>query len=80
MAEMWYYTTDGKQMDPVPIAELQRLAGEGTLKPPWSEADNRAQSVPPARGDLKSRPGPLAKRLSRSAAPRWQHILHHDAV
>ena len=40
MAEMWYYTTEGKQMDPVPIAELQRLAGNGTLKPTdmvWNE-------------------------------------------
>ncbi len=33
MADLWYYTHDGKQMDPVPIKELQRLAAEGTVKP-----------------------------------------------
>ena len=33
MAEMWYYTTEGKQMDPVSIRELKRLVGDGTLKP-----------------------------------------------
>lgn len=33
MAEMWYYTTEGKQMDPVTMRELKRLVGEGVLKP-----------------------------------------------
>jgi hypothetical protein len=33
MAEMWYYTTEGKQQDPVTIKELRRLIGEGILKP-----------------------------------------------
>ncbi|HZZ78330.1 MAG TPA: DUF4339 domain-containing protein [Gemmataceae bacterium] len=33
MAEMWYYTTEGKQMDPVSMKELKRLVGDGTLKP-----------------------------------------------
>lgn len=33
MAEMWYYTTEGKQMDPVTMKELKRLVGDGTLKP-----------------------------------------------
>jgi hypothetical protein len=33
MAEMWYYTTEGKQMDAVTIKELMRLVGDGTLKP-----------------------------------------------
>jgi GYF domain 2 len=40
MAEMWYYTTEGKQMDPVAIKELKRLVGEGVLKPTdmvWKE-------------------------------------------
>lgn len=32
-AEMWYYTSEGKQMDPVSMKELRRLVGEGTLKP-----------------------------------------------
>lgn len=33
MAEMWYYTTEGKQMDPVPMSELKGLIDNGTLKP-----------------------------------------------
>lgn len=40
MAEMWYYTTEGKQMDAVAIKELKRLVGDGTLKPTdmvWKE-------------------------------------------
>lgn len=40
MAELWYYTTEGKQMDPVTIVELQLLAVNGTLKPTdmvWNE-------------------------------------------
>jgi hypothetical protein len=40
MAEMWYYTCEGKQMDPVTMKELKRLVGDGTLKPTdmvWKE-------------------------------------------
>jgi hypothetical protein len=33
MADLWYYTNDGKQMEPVPTAELKRLAASGKLKP-----------------------------------------------
>ena len=33
MAELWYYTNEGKQMDPVTMRELKRLVGEGVLKP-----------------------------------------------
>src|SRR6266516_4365354 len=33
MPEMWFYTTQGKQMDPVSMKELKRLVGEGVLKP-----------------------------------------------
>jgi len=32
-AEMWFYTTEGKQMDPVSIRELRRLVEDGLLKP-----------------------------------------------
>jgi GYF domain 2 len=44
MAEMWYYTTEGKQMDPVSMKELKRLVGDGTLKPTdmvWKEGMER---------------------------------------
>lgn len=33
MSELWFYTNEGKQMDPVPIGDLKRLAREGKLKP-----------------------------------------------
>ncbi len=33
MAEIWYYTSGGKQQDPVNPAELKRLARSGTLQP-----------------------------------------------
>lgn len=40
MAELWYYTCAGKQMDPVTTAELRRLVSDGVLKPTdmvWKE-------------------------------------------
>lgn len=40
MAELWYYTNEGVQMDAVTIKELRRLVGEGVLKPTdmvWQE-------------------------------------------
>ena len=40
MAEMWYYTSEGKQMEPVTTAELKQLAASGMLKPTdmvWKE-------------------------------------------
>lgn len=33
MAELWYYTNEGVQMDAVPLKELKRLVDAGTLKP-----------------------------------------------
>jgi hypothetical protein len=33
MAELWYYTQDGKPMAPVASAEIQQLARDGLLKP-----------------------------------------------
>jgi len=40
MADLWYYTRDGKAMDPVSEAELKKLAASGDLKPTdlvWKE-------------------------------------------
>ena len=40
MAEMWYYTSEGKQMEPVSSGELRQLAASGLLKPTdmvWKE-------------------------------------------
>ncbi|MSQ96519.1 MAG: DUF4339 domain-containing protein [Gemmataceae bacterium] len=40
MAELWFYTNEGKQMDAVPIRELKKLVGDGVLKPTdmvWKE-------------------------------------------
>ena len=33
MAELWYYTNEGVQMDAAPLKELKRLVDAGTLKP-----------------------------------------------
>ncbi len=33
MAEMWFYTSEGKQMDAVSIQELKRMVSDGVLKP-----------------------------------------------
>jgi hypothetical protein len=33
MADLWYYTCEGKQMEPVTGAELRQLAASGLLKP-----------------------------------------------
>jgi GYF domain 2 len=44
MVEMWYYTTEGKQQNPVALADLKRLFGEGVLKPTdmvWKEGMDR---------------------------------------
>ena len=44
MAEMWYYTCEGKQMDPITIKEMKRLVGDGSLKPTdmvWKEGMQR---------------------------------------
>src|SRR5262245_39403863 len=40
MNDLWYYTSEGKAMEPVPTAELKRLAQAGLLKPTdlvWQE-------------------------------------------
>lgn len=40
MADLWYYTSEGKQMEPVTAGELKQLAGSGFLKPAdmvWKE-------------------------------------------
>jgi hypothetical protein len=40
MMEMWHYTCEGKQMDPVSIRDLKRLVGDGVVKPTdmvWKE-------------------------------------------
>jgi len=44
MAELWYYTSEGKQMDPVSMKELRRLVTDGVLKPTdmvWKEGMER---------------------------------------
>jgi hypothetical protein len=33
MADLWYYTSEGRQMEPVSTAEIQHLARQGLLKP-----------------------------------------------
>ncbi len=63
MAEMWYYTSEGKQMEPVTIADLKQLAASGLLKPTdlvWTEGMakwTRASST----GELFSEDSPIPR-------------------
>src|SRR5436309_1168258 len=64
MAELWYYTNEGKQMDAVAMKELKRLVGDGPLKPTdmvwkegmprWTRASSLKEVFPdPGGGDKK---------------------------
>jgi hypothetical protein len=52
MTEIWYYTREGRKMDPISTPEIQRLVREGKLKPTdmvWREGMPRwvrASSAP----------------------------------
>lgn len=52
MSELWYFTSEGKKMEPVTAAELKQLAASGYLKPTdlvWKEgmaAWTKASAVP----------------------------------
>src|SRR5262249_36323732 len=56
MAELWYYTRAGKQMEPVGLQELSRMASSGELKPDdlvwtsgmpaWRAAGNMGELFP----------------------------------
>lgn len=71
MAEQWYYTEKGKEMGPVPTAELKRMATSGSLKPTdmvWQEdlpTWVRAATIKglfPEAGAITARSGPTAAR------------------
>lgn len=61
--ELWYYTTGGKQMEPVTAAELRQLAGSGFLQPSdliwkegmanWVKASTMKNLFPAAAGPAR---------------------------
>jgi hypothetical protein len=59
MADLWYYTNEGRQMEPVSTAEIQQLARRGLLKPTdmvWRDGMPRwvrASSAPELFADSK---------------------------
>lgn len=81
MAEQWFYTCEGKQMDPVAAAELKQLAAGGLLKPEdlvWKEGMPRwvpAKTIkglfpPPGSGSLPGTVSPSkgsAKKTEEAA-------------
>jgi hypothetical protein len=80
MADLWYYTSNGRQMEPVSTAELRRKAGDGTLRPTdmvWREGMPRwvrAASVtevfaglPPAHDSAPNRRDERDRRSRRRA-------------
>jgi hypothetical protein len=84
-AEMWYYTSEGKQMDPVTIRELKRLVGDGMLKPTdmvwkdgmprWIRASSVKELFPDPGSDLdkyftaSGEAKPVPKPTATSATP-----------
>ncbi len=85
MVEMWYYTTEGKQQNPVALAELKGMFGAGVLKPTdmvWKEGMDhwiRASSLKELTGKLES---PVSRSPSGPAAaldePRSQKAIPAD--
>jgi hypothetical protein len=83
MAELWYYTSEGRQMEPVSSAELKRLAASGLLKPTdmvWQEGMPkwiRASNAPglfseegvTAKAPAASSHAPLSRQSSSGPAP-----------
>ncbi|HMF19936.1 MAG TPA: GYF domain-containing protein [Gemmataceae bacterium] len=67
MADLWYYTRDGKAMDPVSEAELKKLAASGDLQPTdlvWKEGMAkwvRAGSAKELYGSNRERPESAAQ-------------------
>src|SRR4051812_23601622 len=80
-AEMWYYTTEGKQMDPVSIRELRRLVEDGLLRPTdmvWKDGMERwirASSVK----ELFPDPGSELEKYFGSPAPAAIPVKANDA-
>lgn len=73
----WYYAHDGKQSGPVPISELQRLAGNGEFDPEkdlvWQEGlpDWKPASAVPELSSLLpgAAPEPVADSATESGTP-----------
>ncbi len=79
MADLWYYTCEGKQMEPVSTAELKRLAAEGILRPTdmvwkegmprWVRASTAAEIFPGANSTPEPVPAPSAAPVPGAAPP-----------
>ncbi len=86
MAELWYYTNEGVQMDAVTIKELKRLVGEGSLKPTdmvWKEGMARwirASSVTELFPDPSSALDHYFTHTGGKAAPAEAANPQHNGV
>jgi len=89
MADIWFYTRGGKQMDPVSTPELKQLASRGLLKPTdmvWKEGMPqwvRASSAmglfddQPRAGSGAGRPG---VESSRRSGPQQRGVDRDDGM
>ena len=83
MAEMWYYTCEGKQMEPVSGTELKQLAASGMLKPTdmvWKEGMPKWVRASAAKG-LFANEGMIAETPSpprAAGAPGKKSALHEE--
>lgn len=75
MADLWHYTSNGKQMDPIPTEELRKLAASGLVKPTdlvWREGMADWVRASAAKGLFEEGAGsqPSAAGPERSEDPR----------
>ena len=74
MTDLWYYTSEGRQMEPVSLTEIQQLARRGLLKPTdmvwrdgmprWVRASAAPEIFPEGAASFERAP---AKRASAPA-------------
>ncbi len=87
MGDLWYYTNEGRQMEPVSTAEIRQLARRGLLKPTdmvwrdgmprWVRASSApelfADSKPPFERALMAEPvKPVAKEPAEESVPELE--------
>src|SRR5262245_9918455 len=75
MADLWFYTRGGKQMEPVSAAELKELATRGALKPTdmvWREGMPQWIRAATAQGLFDQTPAYASPQPATPYAPAPQ--------
>src|SRR5882724_10873460 len=91
MSELWYFTCEGKQMEPVTTTELKQLATSGYLRgadmvwqegmPAWVKAESIPGLIPPGapQAVLTKSDTPVPQQpnaLDDNVEPRSRHRRH----